>query len=184
MPIRRDCMVMNLQIGIWQGYRLDRNITKRVAEEAGARLDATRVAKALVPKQTLAPIITCTSLIRQHFYDHTLPWKDNGDRLMTRQSYPEFIKKHEECTEQFKWEVDHFIDKTYPLARAQAEFRLGELYNEADYPTQSELRRRFYVRIDLDPVTAGVDFLVDLEGADEIRGAIDHQLSQRITRAA
>lgn len=60
-------MVMNLSISVWQGYRLDKEASRKVVEEAGAHKDAARVNKHLVPKEALAPVITALGNIRTHF---------------------------------------------------------------------------------------------------------------------
>lgn len=185
MSITRDTMVVNLQIGVWQGYRLDKEATRRVTEEAKAKPDAARVNKHLVTKESLAPIITASSAIRTHFYDNTLPWKDNGDRLLPRKVYMPFIERHEKLHGEFKDAVEYFLDVAYPMERQRAEFRMGDLWKADDYPAPRELRRRFYVGLDIDAVTAGVDFRVSLEPeqVDEIRAAMENQMQKRLTRA-
>jgi hypothetical protein len=40
MSIATKAMVLNLQIGIWQGYRLDKEASRKVVEDASA--DAMR----------------------------------------------------------------------------------------------------------------------------------------------
>ena len=89
--LTQKAMVMNLSIGIWQGYRLDKDASRKVTEDAGAMSDAARVNKHLVPKESLAAIVTAQNTIRTHFYSNTLPWRDNGDRLMTRKLFMTFI---------------------------------------------------------------------------------------------
>ena len=53
MSIAERAMVVNLAIGLWQGYRLDREASRQVTETNGAASDAARVNKHLVPKEVL-----------------------------------------------------------------------------------------------------------------------------------
>lgn len=185
MSISKNCMVVNVCIGVWTGYRLDRNASRQVTEAANAQSDAARVSKSLISKEALDPIIASAAMIRKHVYTSTLPWKDNGDRLLPRAMYQTFIQEHEIKVAQFNAYVETFLESAYPVARAQAEFRLGTLFNDADYPTAEALKSKFYVHLDIDPVTESGDFRVEMDQAqlDAIRDSIDRATSDRISRA-
>lgn len=185
MSIVTDCMVVNLQIGVWAGYRLDKEASRKVTEEAKAESDAARVNKHLIGKDVIKPIMTAASSVRTHFYAKTLPWKDNGDRLLTRKMFMGFMQDHGSLKDKFMDEVDQFLDVAYPRAKEQAGFRMGELFNPSDYPTAHELRRKFYVNIDIDPVTEAHDFRVklDKDHLAKVQHDIEAATQQRINRA-
>lgn len=178
-------MVANLSIGIWQGYRLDKEASAKVTAEAGAKSDAARVNKHLVPKEALAPVVTASGAVRTHFYAKTLPWRDNGDRILTRQMYMEFIQAHEALVAEFHAAVDHFLDVDYPKAIDQAEFRMGDLFCRADYPAVGELRHRFYANLDIDAVTTSNDFRVaiDQDHVDRVKASMEQAAEQRLQAA-
>lgn len=178
-------MVMNLSIGMWQGYRLDREASRKVTTQANADADAARVNKHLIPKALLAPVVTAANSVRTHFYANTLPWRDNGDRLMTKKLYLKFVPEHQELVKAFNEEVGTFIDTSYPVAVEQAEFRMGELFRHDDYPTPDQLRRRFYINLDIDALTTSGDFRVaiDEEHADRIRARMEKAAEQRVQTA-
>jgi len=151
-------MVVNIQVGVWQGYKLDKVTTHKVTTEASAAPDAARVNKHLIPKEALKDIMIASSAARAHFYDNTLPWKDNGDRLLTRATATKFIEDHAELARRFHTAVDEFLDgPRYATAIDQAEFRMGDMFNAADYPTTTELRRKFYIHLDIDGIAAAKD---------------------------
>lgn len=185
-PLTTKAMVMNLSIGIWQGYRLDRDASKRVTEEAGAAADAARVNKHLVPKEALAAIVTAQNAIRTHFYSNTLPWRDNGDRLMPRKQFLVFIPEHEQLKQAFEAEVQKFLDEDYPSAIAKAEFRMGAMFKRDDYPAIGALRGKFYATLDIDAISTAGDFRVeiDAEHADKVRASMEAALETRLQAAA
>lgn len=185
MSIASKAMVINLQIGLWQGYRLDKEASAKVTREANADTDAARVNKHLVPKEALKPIVTAQGAIRTHFYAKTLPWKDNGDRLLTRAMFLEFIEEHERLKGEFNDAVETFLSEAYPAARDQAEFRMGKLFKPDDYPSPASLRQRFYVNTDIDAITEAGDFRVSLdqEHANEVRSQMERAMQDRIGRA-
>lgn len=183
--LTQKAMVMNLSIGVWQGYRLDKDASRKVTEDAGAAADAARVNKHLIPKEALAPIVTAQNAIRTHFYANTLPWRDNGDRLMTRKLFLTFIPEHEQLVAAFDETVRKFLDEDYPSAIAKAEFRMGAMFKREDYPSTSELRRKFYATLDIDALTTSGDFRVEIdqEHADKVRAAMDANAEARIQTA-
>lgn len=176
MSITDRCMVVNLQIGVWSGYKLDRDKSKEVTEASNAQADAARVNKLLVSKEVLRPIQTIASSARMHFHTSTLPWKDNGDRLLTRAGYMQFMQKHGELTEKFKSAASQFINADYCAARDQAAFRMGDLFKEPDYPDPEHLQQKFYINLDIDAVTEAGDFRVALD-QDQLK-AIRQDISQ------
>jgi hypothetical protein len=185
MSITTKAMVLNLNIGLWQGYRLDKEASRKVTDEANADGDAARVNKHLIPKSSLQPIQAAASAIRTHFYDRTMPWKDNGDRLLTRAMYMDFIQTHEDLAAQFDTAVDKFLKRDYLAAVDQASFRMGNLFDPGDYPRVEDLRRKFYVNLDIDVVTEADDFRVQMDQAEinDIRKQMEQALEQRIARA-
>lgn len=185
MSIVEKAMVMNLQIGIWSGHRLDKEATRRVTEEANADDDAARVNKHLIPRPALKQITAAAAALRNHFYANTLPWKDNGDRLLTRALYTKFIQEHERLRERFDDAVNDFLTVGYPAAVDQASFRMGTMFNATDYPSPQYLRHRFYVTLDIDAVTQAGDFRVSMsqDEVDTIRSSMDRAMSDRLGKA-
>jgi len=185
MSITTQCMMVNLQIGIWTGQRLDKDASKRVTDEANAAQDAASVNKHTVPKTALAPILSAASALRRHFYDNTLPWKDNGDRLLSRQMYMPFIEQYEQKHQWFDAKVDEFLGTAYPSVIEQAAFRMGEMFRAEDYPSVTSLRRRFYATLDIDAVTEAHDFRVAMDAgqADAVRAQIESSLRERTNKA-
>lgn len=183
--ITERAMILNLSISLWQGYRLDKEASRKVTEDAGAEKDAARVNKHLVPKEALAPVVTAAGAIRTHFYDKTLPWRDNGDRLMTRILYMEFIENHERLVSAFKDAVEHFLTVDYPKAREQAAFRMGELFKPDDYPTITDLRWRFRANLEISPISTANDFRVQIDAAhvDRVKADIEAQAEKRVHAA-
>lgn len=185
MSISTKAMVLNLQVGVWSGHRLDKEATRKVTEDNNAESDAARVNKHLIPKPAFKDITATANAVRAHLYEKTLPWKDNGDRLLTRTVYREFIERHETLVSDFDKAVDRFLSRDYPSAVEQAGFRMGDLFDIADYPSPASLKGRFYVNLDIDAVTESGDFRVQMD-KDEIEGVraiMEKAMEQRIAGA-
>jgi hypothetical protein len=185
MSIATKCMTANLSISVWTGHRLDKDASRRVTEDAGAALDAARVNKHLIPKDALKGIVAAQGALRTHFYTNTLPWKDNGDRLLTRKRYQPFIEEHERLKSKFDAAVTDFLDTTYLRARESAAFRMGEMFRADDYPSVAALRRRFQVVLDIDVVTEANDFRVqiDTEAQERVKEVLEASMRHRLEQA-
>ena len=185
MSLANECMVMNLQISVWMGYKLDKRTTAEVIEQKHAQDGAVRVNKHLIHKDYINPIVAAGGAVRRHFYENTLPWKDNGDRILTRKRYEKFIQRHSELTQVFNEAVEHFLTVAYAQAQGQAEFRMGEMYDPRDYPKAEQLRHMFGVHMDIEPVAEGKDFRVQIGKAEvaKVRSQMDAALEARVHSA-
>lgn len=186
MPIPTDCMVVNLQIGVWHGQRLDKEAAAKVIRSSRAKdKEAASVSKRLIPREVLRPVLTSASSIRTFFYANTLPWKPNGDRLLVRTLYPDFMKRHAKLVRGFNKEVELFLDHHYYIVKERAEFRMGALYKEGEFPPVDELLTRFYVQLDIDPVTSSSDFQPDMDEKHlaQIHRQMDRAMRDRTARA-
>lgn len=185
MSIVNECIVVNLQLGIWTGQRLDKEASRKITEDAHAESDAARVNKHLIAKDAMKPIVTAANAVRTHFYTKTLPWKDNGDRIISRKAFLRFVQDHEALVGKFNDAVTEFCATAYPSAVEKAGFRMGDLFNPADYPSAAEIKRRFYVNLDMDPVTEAADFRVQMDAkqAEAVRASMERAMKERVGRA-
>lgn len=171
---RQEGMTVNVKVGMWMGHKLDRKVTAKVTTEAGASSDAARVNKHLLAKEVLQPIQTAGGAIKLHLYASTLPWKNNGDRFITRKAFFKFMQQHEKLKWDFDAAVDHFLAVKYGPAKSQAKFRMGEMFDITDYPSPERLRSCFYTKLDIDGIPEAYDErLVDNEAA----------IQERVTKA-
>jgi class 3 adenylate cyclase len=184
MSIANECMVVSLHLGVWEGRKFDKGASDKATRDAGASEDVARVNKLLVPKEALAPLTSMRGAIYNHFISRTLPWKDNGDRILSRKMYNLFHEEHRDLVEKFRAAVDKFIGETYPAVVAQAQFRMAALFKAEDYPRPDQLRGRFYVSLSIDAITEGGDFRcsIDAAYAAEIKARIDNDLMARINK--
>lgn len=185
MSIANNCMTINVHFGMWEGQKLDRVATQELTTSKKSASDAARVTKHLVDKYWLQPMVSARSAIRNHWLAMTMPWKDCGDRLLPRQLYLKFIEEHSGLVREFEKHKAEFFSVGYPTAREQAEFRMGELLNEDDYPHVEDLRRRFYVRLVIDVVTEAEDFrvLMDENARLDIQEQMEANMATRINVA-
>jgi hypothetical protein len=128
-----ELMVVNLHIGVWSGFK-----DKRLH---GADFEAE-----------IAAMASRGATLRGIYYDWTLPWKENGDRLMPKRAWPEFQDAFASDAEAFTRCAKEMAAEWLLVARDRAEFRLVDRYRESDFPASAEVLGRYYADIDMDEV--------------------------------
>lgn len=185
MSIVENNMVVNVHIGVWTGQKLDKERSRKLTADANAAEDAARVSKHILSKDAFEGIMSAKTAVYNHFRTNTLPWKDNGDRLLPKDMYHDFVNQHSELKDKFYSAVDNFVSNIYPLARDRAEFRMGDMFNANDYPEPKAIEKKFYVKLNIDSVTTANDFRVALDETDQerVKEAIEADMAARINTA-
>jgi hypothetical protein len=172
-------VVVSLRISQWSGRRLDREVTDEVIREHDAADDAGRFNKLLIPKKELAPIETIVSSTRAEFLKRTLPWLDNGQRIMNAAALFENDRWLSGQLRKFDAAVDEFV-AAYPRLVSEAPNRMSGLYKFSDYPAHETLRSRYSMELKKLPVPTPDDFRVAMSDsqAEVIRADIERQVQE------
>lgn len=177
-------MVVSLTISQWAGRRLDREVTDEVNEQHNAAADAGRYNKLLLPKEALAPIVSIVGATRADFIKRTLPWMDNGSRIMAADAYLAHMAWMRGQVNQFDRAVEAFI-AAYPAHVNAARARLNGMFKDSDYPDPVQLRAKFAMDCRVLPVPTSDDFRVAMSEAQAsiIRTEIEQQVSEATSSA-
>lgn len=177
-------MLVSLNVSQWTAKKRDKKASDEIAEKHSASKDAGRYDKCLVARDCLAEITRIVSQMRTTHYALTLPWGENGLRILSSQGFVHYTEKMRGLRYQFNVAADKFAAE-YPKYVAQSELLLGSLRDETDYPAPEDIRSRFDVKINFYPVPESGDFRVEMEheSADIIRKALQDE-SQALLKNA
>lgn len=164
MALQDQAMLVNLNIRMWEARKYDRVATHDVETKHGAN-DAGRFNKLLIDKASLSGLVKVTGAARQHHYKSTLPWGDNGDRLLPSRMYFQYQKDMREYRVKVEAAADEFA-RAYPGLVQAARKRLGTLYDPRDYPPVHLVRQRFGLDTSFTPIPDAKDFRVDVAADD------------------
>lgn len=170
----KRAMLVELTIRQWTARKHDKKVTREVDQNHSAR-NGGRYNKQLIAKDALDPIAKKANAIRMFHYAYTLPWGNNGQRLLPAVRFMEYRGKLVEHRNEFNRLVDNFM-ASYPQLVSDARARLGTLYNPSEYPPASDVRMSFGVELDIFPVPTAGDFRVEV--ADEERAELTAQIEQ------
>jgi hypothetical protein len=166
--ITERAMLVGLNIQQWLGAKHDKKVTQEVARTHNSDASMGRYRKMLVAKESLERLRQITSAARHEHYHRTLPWCDGGARILSSTGYFDYAAKMREF--QLEWDaaVAVFVAE-YPQFVEAARGRLNGLFNEADYPSPSKMRRKFSFAFNVLPMPVAEDFRVQLGDAETAR---------------
>ena len=182
--ITERAMLAAIHISIWTAVKHDRKISRDVADQHGAHQGAGRYNKQLLRgADKLEELRTLAGQVRQHFYKITLPWSDEGFRLLPSNLYFDLTTRMREFEASFEQGVEGFL-QVYPQYIEQVRPELNGLFREEDYPSAEKLRKKFGVKLEILPIPSGNDFRVQMSAEEQTRVAreIDTNVRQSLTR--
>ena len=182
--ITEKAMLAAVHISVWTAVKHDRKVSREVADQHGAHQGAGRYNKQLLHgAEKLEELRTLAGQIRQYFYKVTLPWSDEGFRLLPANLYFELTMRMREYEAGFVQGVESFL-RVYPQYIEQVRPELNGLFREEDYPSQDKLRAKFGLKLEILPIPTGVDFRVQMSAEEQARVArqIDASVRESLMR--
>jgi hypothetical protein len=164
-------MLSELSISTWTGRKLDKRASKDVTTTNNAASGVANVNKKLLGDcEELTAVQKFTANVRNLHYSMTMPWSDTGLRLLPTAQYFKYHQTMTEVQNEYNRLVDNFID-AYDWEISQAQAKLGDLFNGADYPTSESIRSKFAFRISYIPLPDAGDFRIDIgnEATEQVK---------------
>ena len=181
MNLTHDAMLVSLRISAWSGRLYDRKASNHVAVHHEASASAGRYNKCLLPKAAFAALTATMSKARSSHYEQTLPWDDQGSRLLTVANYEHYMALLDGLRERMVRERARFIED-YEDNIDQARLDLGKLFRIEDYPSKEALQGKFGIRYRITPVPDADHFMAKLasDDTDRVKRDIEHQIEERL----
>ncbi len=168
MNLKTDAMLVSLRIRAWSGQLHDREASDRVAAQHRATRAAGRYLKRLLPKDAFAALTAVAGEARKTHFAQTLPWDDQGNRLLAVANYERYVALMDALRERMTRERARFAeDFEANVVRARDE--LGALFRPEDYPSREVLCDRFSLRYRIAPAPDAGHFVAALAAADADR---------------
>lgn len=166
--LKNRAMLATLSVSCWTAQVKDRRATSEVEQAHSAR-EAGKFQKLLIEKAHMDPLTSFANSIRVRHHAMTLPWMDNGARLLPAKAFMKYRQTMADLKKEYQALVDVFINDYTTKHIPAAQKRLGTLFDADDYPLASDLANKFGVEIDIQPVPEGEDFRVDVGEAERAR---------------
>lgn len=151
LQIQEVAVEVSLHIGRWKGTKVDKKATASVLKQYEAEEDTGRFTKVLLPKEAIATLAAIEGKLRATHLRYTIPWRDGGGRLLASKLLMDYLQDMKSLVRDFSVETQKLI-QNFSTYVEQQKLALGQLFNPLDYPSASELSRKHYVNIEIDPV--------------------------------
>ena len=162
MSISNAAMLVELNISVWTANKIDKDASRKVADDNHAAADAGHFRKNLMAGSHLRKeIADYAAGCRLWHNTRTMPWADRGPRLLPTSLFMDYKSEANARQAYFDNKVSEFL-LAYPRLVQTAHNYLGTLFDPADYPEADEVRSKFGFRMVFSPVPDAGDFRIDL----------------------
>lgn len=159
--LQEKAVLVRLSISTWTARKYDKRVTEKVDQEFGAH-DAGRYNKILIAQDAIKAYMGIANEARGVHYDLTLPWGNNGDRLLPVGLVDQYRARMEGFKDRFQEQVSLFV-QGYDSLVGDARERLNGMFNPDDYPSMYLIAGRFGFDFNFFPVPAAGHFVVDVQ---------------------
>lgn len=184
MQLQKEAMLVALSVGTWNPTCYDAVATTELLEQKNADRKAARVRKTLVRPERIREIRSCNRRMRQIHDLLTIPWDNQGGRILPVKHYETYCKQMDIEIEKRMTAVVTFFGN-YADAIKEAEATLGALFDPSDYDSLEDIKGRFYAYYEFTPVPDANHFIADIgeQEAERIRRGVEKQINKRVTSA-
>lgn len=182
--IANTAVLATLSISRWSGRKFDKDASDELNISKHASKDAARVNKLLVSGQLLGPVNRHLSKVRAHFYANTLPWDDNGSRVLPANKLWDMQRYMQEAKVTLQ-ELLRDVLRQYAHEVSNNCSRMGDLFNPNDYPSTGTIQSKYGIHMRVMPIPTEDDFRVSFteEHARAIREQVQSDLADMTQNA-
>lgn len=164
--LQEAAMLVHVKISVWDSTKTDRKVMEDVKHLHNARGDVGRVMKNMLAgvDQPLKTVRSAYAAVRSRHYELTLPWvsdhgqdRKTGARLLCHPLLSRYLSELGQLERLASDALEEFIPQ-YPAMIQNAQPNLGGMFREEDYPSIEEVRSRFRIYKDFEPIPDGTGF--------------------------
>ena len=185
ISIASSAMLVELSISSWTARKLDKKVSAEVDSAKGAKTNAGNYNKNLLAGTGFLDTITkYAANARAWHLSQTLPWSDNGLRLLPVSNFVAYKEQLNTLESNYKALVDKFI-VAYPNLVSAAAFQLGALFDRSEYPEAEQIEKKFKFNVNFLPVPTAGDFRVDIgeDAKQELIASCNNAYNDRLNSA-
>ena len=166
MKISERAMLVNLSISLWSGRKYDKDASSEVAANHGTNVNrAGRFNKILVNPVNLKGIASIAGDARNYQNKVTLPWLNEGVRIIPVDVYLEYTQKMSDYRSKFDAAVSDLV-KDYDALVNQARLDLNGLFKKSDYPSKESIVSKHAFNVRVFNMPDADDFRVNLSDSE------------------
>ena len=135
--IATAAMVVDFNASVWTARKKDNKASNDITKMNYAAKGVANVSKNLLGDcEELRAVQKFAANVRNIHYSMTMPWSDNGSRLLTTAQYFRYNEVMTDLQNEFRRLVAAFLQE-YEWEITQAQAKLGDMFNRDEYPTHT-----------------------------------------------
>lgn len=162
--IATSAVLIDLTVSTWTGRKRDKKTTADVIHNnhATSSKAASVIKNLMTDDKDLDAIRAYAQDTRLWLASATLAWGDKGTRLLPSKRIFDVASELDGRIAQYDALVSKFL-ADYNLKISAAAFKLGALFDRAEFPHAQDIARRFAMHYSITPVPTSGDFRVDVQ---------------------
>lgn len=185
ISIASSAMLIELSVKAWPAVKTDRKVSEEVDAAKNTQTRAGSYQKNLMAgTKLLHDINKFAARIRSWNSFMTLPWNDNGMRLLPSSKFFDYTAAMAQHRAEYEEMVDEFI-RQYDDMIAAAALNLGDMFDRSEYPPVEEVKRRFQFNFTISPLPVSGDFRVDIgnKANEDLQRQFEERFTERVADA-
>jgi hypothetical protein len=160
--IASAAMIVDFSTSVWTARKKDRKASDDITSMNAAAKGVANVSKNLLGDcAELQAVQKFAGNVRNIHYSMTMPWSDNGSRLLTTAQYFKYNETMTDLQQEFSRLVVEFLN-VYDWKIMDAQAKLGAMFNRDEYPSREQLDDKFGFRVSYVPLPDVGDFRIDI----------------------
>jgi len=164
--LQEAALLVHVKISVWDSVKTDRKIMEDVKNIHNAKGDVGYMRKNMLAgvDGPLKAVRSAYAAVRIRHYDLSLPWisdtasdRKTGPRLLPHPLLGRYLTELGELERVAVDALETFIP-LYPQMIVDAQPNLGGMFEKADYPSADEIRSKFRIYKDFEPIPDGTCF--------------------------
>lgn len=172
-------LIVNVSIKRLPASKKDKEVTRETIAKHGAKSDAGAFWRAIFSDEDRKPFTQLESKIRKYVYSRTLPWTDDGQRLVKSSEYMEFARTIGEYQREY-WHLAEEFQREFAVKKERAKKSQGDMFREDEFPTADELDAMFGFGYDVYPIPNCSDIRVVSNFSEEERNEIEKLVAMKM----
>ena len=153
--IAHAAVLVRFRATSWAARLKDKKATRAAENANNASRGAANLTKnLLVDCDELRAIRLYISTVRDIHRSMSMPWGDDGERLVPTAQYPKYLSKMTEYQDEFHILVDNFM-AVYDWKIIDTQVKLGAMFNRDEYPSTIDVRAKFSFQLSYDMLADG-----------------------------
>jgi hypothetical protein len=185
MSISASAVLVDLNISIWTARKLDRKVSEEINVAKNTTTNAGNYSKNLLAgSTTLSDIQKFASGIRNWHATQTLPWSDNGTRMLPMANFMDYKNGLNIRIQTLEQMFNKFFTE-YPTLVGDAANKLGSLFDVSEYPDVEDIKAKFKCKYVFSPMPEAGDFRINAENQlkEELAQQYEQEKNDKVNEA-